>query len=203
MLAMNRLSDPQVSPDGKWVAFNVSTPDIEGNRSRTHLWLASLDGKTTRQLTDNPASDHNPRWADDQTLYFLSSRSGSSQIWQIKTNGGEASQFSDFALDVSNLELAPTLSGMLFSMDVYPGLTVAETVARDEEKAATKSTGMIYDELMFRHWDTWEDGKRSHIFLLKNDAEKPIDLMPNVDTDVPTRPWGGMEEVAKIGRAHV
>ncbi|MFT5784421.1 MAG: dipeptidyl aminopeptidase/acylaminoacyl peptidase, partial [Candidatus Krumholzibacteriia bacterium] len=196
MLAMERLSDPQVSPDGKWVAFNVSTPDVDANRSRTNLWLASLDGKVTRQLTDNPASDSSPRWADDNTIIFLSSRSGKSQIWQINPNGGEARQFSDFALSVGNLELAPTLDGMLFTMDVYPGMTVAETVARDAEKAADKTTGMIYDELMFRHWDTWEDGKRSHIFLLKNGSDEPIDLMPSVDTDVPTRPWGGMEEVA-------
>lgn len=196
MLAMNRLGDPQVSPDGKWVAFNVSTPDVAANQSRTNLWLASLDGKVTRQLTNDPASDRNPRWADDNTLFFLSSRSGTSQIWQINPRGGEAHQFSNFALGVANLELTPTLNGMLFTMDVYPGLSMAETVARDAEKAALKTTGMIYDELMFRHWDTWEDGKRSHIFLLINGSDKPIDLMPNLDTDVPTRPWGGMEEVA-------
>jgi len=182
MLAMNRLGDPQVSPDGKWVAFNVSTPDVEANNSRTNLWLASLDGKVTRQLTNNSASDRNPRWADDNTLFFLSSRSGSSQIWQINPRGGEAQQFSEFALSVANLELAPTLEGMLFSMDVYPGLSVAETVDRDAEKAALKTTGMIYDELMFRHWDTWEDGKRSHIFLLTNGSDEPVDLMPSGET---------------------
>ncbi len=199
MLAMDRLSDPQVSPDGKWVAYSVSTPDVEANRSRTDLWLTSVDGKVTKRLTGDPAADYNPRWCQNGTLFFLSTRSGGSQIWNIDPTGGEARQITDLALDISNLEVVPALRGFLFSLEVYPGLGIEGTVTRDEEKAADKTTGMIYDELMFRHWDTWEDGKRSHIFYLKGedaDGGQPVDLMPDLDTDVPTRPWGGMEEVA-------
>jgi len=199
MLAMDRLSDPQVSPDGQWVAYGVSTPDIEANRSRTDLWISSVDGKVTKRLTSDPAADYNPRWGQNGTLFFLSTRGGSAQIWNIDPQGGEARQITDLALDVSNLEVVPALRGFLFSLEVYPGLGIDGTVAKDEEKAADKTTGMIYDELMFRHWDTWEDGKRSHIFYLKDEHAEtgaPIDLMPDLDTDVPTRPWGGMEEVA-------
>jgi len=199
MLAMDRLGDPQVSPDGQWVAYTVSTPDVEANRSRSDIWLSSVDGKVTRQLTSNPAGDFSARWCRNGTLFFLSTRGGSSQIWNIDPMGGEARQITDLALDVGNLEVVPALEGFLFTMDVYPGLDIDGTVARDKEKADGPATGMIYDELMFRHWDTWEDGKRSHIFYLKGENAKdgqPVDLMPELDTDVPTQPWGGMEEVA-------
>jgi dipeptidyl aminopeptidase/acylaminoacyl peptidase len=198
MLAMDRLGDPQVSPDGQWVAYNVRTTDLEANRGRTDIWISKVDGSETRQLTRDPAGDWNPRWCMNGTLFFLSSRSGSVQIWNIDPRGGEARQITHLALDVGNLEVVPALHSFLISLEVYPGLSPAETAARDEEKAAAQTTGMIYDELMFRHWDTWEDGKRSHLFLLDgmNPEGEPVDLMKDLDADVPTRPWGGMEEVA-------
>ncbi len=198
MLAMDRLGDPQVSPDGKWVAYQVSTPDVDVNKSMTDIWVTSVDGKTTKRLTSNPAADYNPRWCLNGTIFFLSTRGGSSQIWNIDPGGGEARQITDQPLDISNLEVVPALHSFLFTMDVYPGLGIQGTIDRDKEKADDPTTGMIYDELMFRHWDTWEDGKRSHLFLLagKDPKGEPVDLMPDLDTDVPTRPWGGMEEIA-------
>ena len=198
MLAMDRISDPQVSPDGQWVAYNVRSTDLEANRGRTDLWISRVDGSETRRLTTDPAGDWNPRWCLDGTIYFLSTRDGSVQIWNIDPAGGEAVQLTHLGLDIGNMELVPAIHGFIISMDVYPGLSVAETVARDEEVAARQTTGKVYDELMFRHWDTWEDGKRSHLFYLDgmNLAAGPVDLMKDLDADVPTHPWGGMEEVA-------
>jgi len=198
MLAMDRIGDPQVSPDGKTIAFTVRSTDLEANKGRTDLWLVDADGENARRLTADPAADWNPRWCQNGTIFFLSTRSGSSQIWNIDPRGGEARRITDLPLDVSNLELAPQRHAFLFTMDVYPGLTPEETVARDQEKAAAPASGMIYDELLFRHWDTWEDGKRSHVFLLDGtdpDAE-PVDLVKDLETDTPTRPWGGSEEFA-------
>ncbi len=196
MLAMERISDPQVSPDGKWVAFNVRSTDLEANRGRTDLWLAAVDGSESRRLTTHEAGDWNPRWCLNGTIYFLSTRTGSSQIWNIDPRGGEARQVTDLALGIDNMELVPDLHGFLLTMQVYPGRGLDGTVERDAEIAADPRTGRIYDELMFRHWDTWEDGKRSHVFLLEGDSNTPVDLMPDLDADVPTRPWGGMEEIA-------
>ncbi len=196
MLAMQRISDPQVSPDGQWVAFTVRTTDLEANRGRTDIWLTRTDGSQKRHLTTDPAGDWNPRWSDNETIYFLSTRSGTIQIWCINPQGGEASQVTDLPLDVSNLELAPQLESFVFSLDIYPGKTIDETVAIDAEKEADPTTGMIYDELLFRHWDTWEDGKRSHVCIrrIKGSDEQTRDLMCELDADVPTHPWGGSEE---------
>lgn len=198
MLAMDRISDPQVSPDGLWVAYNVRSTDLEANRGRTDIWLTKVDGSETRRLTTHEAGDWNPRWCLNNTLFFLSTRSGSVQIWHIDPKGGEAGQVTDLPLSIGNMEMAYDLQSFLITMQVYPGLTPDETVARDAELAADMSTGKVYDELMFRHWDTWEDGKRSHIFLLEGGVEgaQPVDLMKDLDADVPTFPWGGMEEVA-------
>jgi dipeptidyl aminopeptidase/acylaminoacyl peptidase len=198
MLAMDRVGDPQVSPDGGTIAFTLRTTDLEDNRGRTDLWLVDVDGENARRLTSDPAGDWNPRWCLNGTLFFLSTRSGSSQVWNIDPRGGEAVQISDFPLDVGNLEVVPQLHKLAFTMDVWPNMTVAETVAHDEALAAEPTTGMIYDELMFRHWDHWEDGKRSHVFIwspMDADAD-PVDLTPSLNTDTPTHPWGGSEEYA-------
>ncbi len=198
MLAMDRVGDPQVSPDGQTIVFTLRSTDLDANRGRTDLWLVDVDGDNLRRLTSDPAGDWNPRWCLNGTVYFLSTRGGSSQAWHIDPRGGEAVQITDLPLDVGNLEVVPQLRSLVFTMDVYPNMTVAETVAHDEMLAAKPTTGMVYDELMFRHWDHWEDGKRSHVFTwspLDPDAD-PVDLTPGLDADTPTHPWGGSEEFA-------
>ncbi len=196
MLAMERISDPQVAPDNDWVAFTVRTTDLEANRGRTDIWLASTDGKVTKRLTTHEAGDWNPRWCLNGKLFFLSTRSGSAQIWQIDPTGGEATQMTHLPLDIGEFRVLPKLHKFLVTMDVYPGQGIAGTVDKDAAKAADPVTGMIYDELMFRHWDTWEDGKRTHLFLVQPGTGEATDLMPDLDTDTPTHPWGGLEEVA-------
>ena len=196
MLAMQRIGDPQVSPDGKLVVFTVRETDLEANRGRTDLWIGAVDGKSeAKPLTRSEAGEWNPRWCvRNNEVHFLSTRSGSAQIWAIDPRGGEARQLTESLLDIESFEHAPALGGFLMTAQIYPGMTVEESLARDAEVAADPVTGKVYDELMFRHWDTWEDGKRSHLFLLTPLGEL-TDLTPDLDTDVPTRPWGGMEEV--------
>ncbi len=196
MLAMQRLGDPQVSPDGELVVFTVRETDLEKNGGVTSLWLVEPDGENLRQLTRGEGGAWNPRWCMNGDVHFLSARSGSAQVWAIDPHGGEARQLTDAPLDIQAFEHAPAAGGLLAALEVYPGMTPEETVARDEEQAADPRTGMVYDELLFRHWDTWEDGKRSHLFLLDPRTGTLTDLMPDLDADVPTRPWGGMEQVA-------
>ena len=108
MLAMERLSDPQMSPDGSVVAFTVRSTDLAANRGRTDLWSAPVEGGEAHRLTTHEAADFHPRWAPDgRDLFFLSTRSGSSQVWRLPLAGGEPRQVTDLPLDVGNLVVSP------------------------------------------------------------------------------------------------
>jgi len=203
LLAMQRISDPRVSPDARWVSFTVRTTDLEANGGRTDIWLAAVDGSGARQLTTDPANDGNARWLDARTLAFLSSRGGSSQVWKLAIDGGEAQPVSSFPVDVDNFEPFPGGGRLLLGMDVWPAAkSLKESVEMDAAKAEAASTARICDALLFRHWDTWEDGKLNHLFAWDMAAAEPVDLMRGLDADAPTKPFGGFEEtsVAPDGR---
>ncbi|GAB4329692.1 MAG: S9 family peptidase [Calditrichia bacterium] len=196
LVAMDRISDPQVSPDGKWVVFTLRKTDLEANRGRTDLWLMSADGKELKQLTTNPASDYNPRWAaDGKSIFFISTREGSAQVYRLRLSGGEAEPVTHCPLDVENLVVSPDGKHLAFTMRVFPGKTVKETKEQLDAEANRKSTGRIYDKLFIRHWDTWKDGRRSHLFVMALPDGKPTDLMPQMDADTPSQPFGGPEEI--------
>ncbi|HEX2164635.1 MAG TPA: S9 family peptidase [Thermoanaerobaculia bacterium] len=208
LLAMERLSDHQVSPDGRRVTFVVRTTDLEANRGRTDLWLVELDaaGRAAgepRRLTSSEAGESNPRWSPDGgAIWFLSTRSGSSQVWRLPLAGGEAVQVTDLPLGVGNLVVSPDGRRIAFTAEVFVDCdTLACTVERLAEREESKATGVVYDQLLFRHWDTWEDGRRSHLFTLALDedgaaAGEPVDVTRGLDADVPSVPFGGPEEIA-------
>jgi dipeptidyl aminopeptidase/acylaminoacyl peptidase len=198
MLAMDRISDPQISPDGRWIVFVLRKTDLEANRGRTDLWLIGVDGTGLRRLTSHPDNDFNPRWAPDgRSVYFISTRSESSQVWRIRVDGGEAEQVTDESLDVSNLLVSPDGCHIAFTMEVFPDCTTVDcTKDRLDDIKAKKTSGRIYDRIFIRHWDTWKDGRRSHLFVMPLAAEEPVDLMSGMDADTPSRPFGGPEEIA-------
>ena len=198
MLAMDRISDPQVAPDGRHVAFVVQQTDLEANRGRTDLWLVSPDGTGLRRLTSHPESDSNPRWGpDSRTIWFLSSRSGTSQVWRISIDGGEAEQMTKEPLDVSNLVVSPDGKHLAYTIEVFCDCkTVQATKDRLDEQAKNKATGRLYDRLFVRHWDTWEDGRRSHLFVRPLAGGEAVDVMDDMHADAPSQPFGGPEEIA-------
>ncbi|MFZ2053040.1 MAG: S9 family peptidase [Candidatus Aminicenantales bacterium] len=197
MLAMDRISDTRVSPDGKWVLFNVRETDLEANRGRTDIWLIGTDGKSLRRLTSHPAADFNARWSPGSKLiFFLSTRSGSSQVWRIKVDGGEAEQVTKLPLDVGNLIVSPAGEHLAVTMEVFPGQSVEDTVQKLEAMEKRKATGRIYEKLFVRHWDTWSDGRRSHVFAVPIGGGEAKDLMSVMDADTPSKPFGGPEEIA-------
>ncbi len=198
MLAMDRISDAQVSPDGKAVLFTVRVTDVEANKGRTDVWLAAVDGSSARALTTHEANDSNARWMPDgRSFAFLSSRSGSSQVWKLSLDGGEAVQLTKLPLDVDGFETFPDGKRLVLAMEVHPDVaTLEESAARDAEREGSKVKAKVYDELMFRHWDAWEDGKRSHVLAWTIGGGAPVDLMKGMHADAPTKPFGGTEEVA-------
>ena len=136
MLAMDRVSSPQVSPDGRQVVFVLSRTDLEQNRRRSDLWLVGADGAGLRRLTSHEAGDSEPRWAPDgRSILFLSSRSGSTQVWRIAADGGEAEQVTRLPLDVEGYALVPGGTHLLVALQVFPGRTPQETVKLLDERA--------------------------------------------------------------------
>jgi dipeptidyl aminopeptidase/acylaminoacyl peptidase len=198
MLAMDRIGEPQVSPDGRHVVFSRRTTDLAENKGRNDLWLVNVDGSGLRRLTADPAGDANPNWSPDgKTIWFVSTRGGSAQVWRIRVDGGEAEQVTQEPLDVANLIVSPDGSHVAYSMDVFPDAdSPMATKARLDEIAARKATGRTYDRLFFRHWDTWKDGRRSHVFVRPAGGGAAIDVMKGMDADSPTKPFGGVEEIA-------
>jgi dipeptidyl aminopeptidase/acylaminoacyl peptidase len=196
LVAMQRIADPRPSPDGTRVAFVVTTMDLGANTGRRDIWIAATDGSGAERLTTHIDNDWGPRWHGDRNLYFLSSRSGTAQVWRWDFAAGRARQVTDLPLDVGEMAVGP--QGALFvGLAVFPECedSIPCTVERLEARKAEKASGMIFDRLFVRHWDSWKDGRRNHVFRVPLDANgaagTAVDLMQGVDGDCPTIPWGG------------
>jgi dipeptidyl aminopeptidase/acylaminoacyl peptidase len=197
MLAMDRIEDPDVSPDGKWVVFTVSTPDVAANKSRRDVWIAATDGSGARRLTSHPATDHGARFAPDgKTVYFVSTRSESAQVWKIAIDGGEAQKVTDLPVDVDGVLPFPDGKRLLLAMEVYPDApSLDESAKRAAAKDKDPSHVHAFDALPFRHWDAWDEGKRNHLFVW-SEGGTTVDLLKDLPFDAPPKPFGGLEEVS-------
>jgi dipeptidyl aminopeptidase/acylaminoacyl peptidase len=203
LVQLNRVSDPEVSPDGHYVAFALRETDMAANKGRTALWLLDLTraGAAAQPLAAGSGNASSPRWApDSRTIYFLSTRSGSSQVWRVLVQGGEAGRVTDYPLDVGSLKVSPRGDVIAVSLQVLPACAdLACTRQKLEARKQDKATGRVYDQLFVRHWDTWADG-RSHVFTARLAADgtagPPVDLSRSLDADVPSKPFGGDEDYA-------
>ena len=198
MFAMVRLSDPQPSPDGRWVLYTRATYDVEANKGNLDLGLVSMDGRTERRLTNSPAVDTNGRWLPDgSAILFLSTRSGSAQVWRMSMQGGDPVQVTRLPVDVDGFELSPDGHRLLFWTGVHvDAKDLAGTAARVKEREDSKVKAQVFDRLFIRHWDTWNDGRRNHLFVMPVAGGEPVDLTRGMDQDAPTKPFGGSDEVA-------
>jgi len=197
LISMNRLSDPQISPDGRWIVYSVAAPDLEANKMTDNIWIVSAAGGEPRQLTRS-GSDSRPRWSPDgKRLAFLSSRDGAQQVYTLWLEGGEASKLTSLSTGADNELWSPDGNSIAFVSSVYPDCTDdACNSARDAEKEKNKVKARVYDRLLYRHWTEWWDGKRSHLFIMAVNGGKPKDLTPRADYDVPPFNMGEPEAIA-------
>ena len=195
LIAMGRLSDPQVSPDGKTVAFVVTNYSKEENSSNSNIYLVPTDGGGVRQLTSAPKQNNNPRWSrDGRTIFFVSSRDGESQVWSIPVNGGDARKLTTLSTEVSGLTLSPDGSRFVAASDVFPDCPTDEAnKARLDSLANSKVKARILTHLPYRVWNAWKDGKRSHVFAFDIDGKNARDLTPG-DYDTPPIDLGGSQD---------
>ena len=195
--AMDRLSGLTVAPDGKTVLFTVRSTDFDKDGGTTDLWSVPASGGDPNRLTTHPAADHSAAFTPDgRAVLFLSTRSGSSQVWRLPMDGGEARQVTALPVDVNGFLLSPSGDRLVLAMDVFPDCdTLQCTADRLKARASGKVSGRIHDSLFVRHWDTWKDGRRSHLFLMPAAGGELLDLMAGMNADSPSKPFGGMEEV--------
>ncbi len=200
MLLLDRISGLAVDPAGTKALFNVRATDMEKNRGVSTLWMKDLadPAKAEMKVPAGEGGASDMQWAaDGSAFYFLSGRGddGITQVWRSDAEGRMAAQVTNLALDVLAYRIAPDGSGLVVSLAVFPGCTgdaITCTAERIKAKKEEKSTGQLYDGLFVRHWDTWADGTRNHLFYLPlpNATAKPIALTPELDGDVPSKPWG-------------
>ena len=201
LVRMQRVSEPALSPDGRTVVYTVRETDLAANRGRTDLWALDLatKGAQPRRLTTHPENDSSAEWTlDGREIYFLSTRSGSSQVWRLPANGGEAIRVTNLPLDVGSFRVASHAGRLAVTLEVFADCDdLACTVDRLDQNKNAKDSGEVFDRMFVRHWDTWSDGRISQLFALQLSngvATEPVSLSKALDADVPSKPFGDASE---------
>ena len=204
LTAMERVSSPTLSPDGRLVVFAVRQADVAANKSTTGLWIENLmarDAMPPTRFTDPSLNVNSPSFSPDgSSVYFLSSKSGSMQLWSQALDAKTATQVSRFDLDVGAYKISPDGRSIALSFEVFNDCAdLACSRKRIDEKAASKASGQLYDKLFVRHWDAWADGRRNQLFVAPLTAGKvgaPVKISRGIDGDVPSKPFGDASEFA-------
>lgn len=198
LISVERISEPAISPDGHWVAYTVAKPDLAANRLVRNIWIVSTDGNSEpRQLTRG-GSDSRPQWSPNgQRLAFLSSRTGTAEIYVLTLAGGEGDPLTTISTGADNEQWSPDGRSIIFTSDVYPDCQDdACNRQRDEAKQKDAVKARVYEHLLYRHWTHWSDGKRSHLFAVVAAGGAPRDLTPGADYDVPPDERGDAGDIA-------
>ena len=190
--SMGRIGQAAVSPDGARVAYHVTYYSVKENASHTVIYVMNADGGNVRLLTGTAVSEHSPAWIDDNRIAFLSVKDGVQQIWSMDIEGKHRKQLSYYDRDVEGFLFSPDMSHVLMVMSVSNPL-VKETQYDDLPKA----TGMIADDLMFRHWDSWST-MIPHPFIASFDGKETdkelTDILKGEPFESPMLPFGGIEQ---------
>lgn len=195
LLKVARISDPQVSPDGKTVAFTVERVDLENNRKISNIFVVPLNLGPVRKLTFVGTRNERPRWSpDSRRIAFISDRSGSSQVWLMDADGLHPQQVTSLSTEAGGVLFAPDGKHLVFTSDVYPECaTQACNQQRLEAEKAAKVQARIYTSLLYRHWDHWKSSRRTHLLVTDVSGGEAKDLTPGT-RDVPPFSLGGPDD---------
>jgi dipeptidyl aminopeptidase/acylaminoacyl peptidase len=195
LLKLARIADPQISPDGRLVAFTVQTIDVENNRKPRHVYVVSLSGSAPRRITEAGNLNDRPRWSPDgKRLAFISDRGGSAQVWLMNPDGAGARQVTSLSTEAGGVIYSPDGKHLLFTSEVYPECPddACNRQKLDAEKNS-KLKARLYNALLYRHWDHWQGQRRSHLFVVGVEGGAPKDLTPG-ERDVPPFSLGGADD---------
>ncbi|SDC21782.1 S9 family peptidase [Williamwhitmania taraxaci] len=193
--SFGRLGDTKVSPDGKQIAYTVTYYSISENKGNAEIYIMNADGSDKKQLTKTPKSEFGLEWkADGSSLYFMSAETGNPELFSIKPDGSDRTQLTHLDKPITNYLVSPAGGKILLTID-----TKVDTSTADRYPDLDKSDGMVITDLMYRHWDSWEDGSYQHIYIADFDGSKigePQDIMPGEAWDSPLMPFGGIDEIS-------
>src|SRR5262244_2110965 len=186
LMAVKRIGDAQVSPDGSRVAYVVTDVDKNLNRSKRSVWTVPTSGGSPQQLITSDKNDYSPRWsADGKWIGFLSTREGAPQIFVAGADGSNPRKVTSAPEGVGEFIWSPDGKMFAFATDVYPDCASFNCVAKHSEaEEKSKVKAVIADRLLYRHWDSFKRGKRSHLFVVTSEGGEPKDLTPG-DYDAP------------------
>ena len=196
LISFARIGGFAVSPDGKLVAYEVTRFDRNENSSNTDIYVVPVAGGTPWAFVRSDADDSSPAWTSDgKRLVFISDRDGTSQIWVIPVDGGEAKKITDVPTGVSNFTLSSDGRTIAVTSSVYPECADMDCNAKMLEEAKNaKVKGRLVDYLLFRHWNSWRNGKWSHLFVTSLDGG-PLAEVNTGRTDVPPIALGGDRDI--------
>ena len=195
MMRLKRLADPQVSPDGKWVLYAQTDVDLAAATRNSDLWLVPVAGGEPRRLTSHAKSDTRGRFSPDgRRIAFVSTREGGGQVYVMDLAGGEPRPATSLPTDAAGVTWIDDKT-LLVTSDVYPDCADTACNKKRTEEAGKPSPARAYDSLLFRHWDTWDDGRVSHLFVVPLGGGEPRDLTPG-GRDVPGFSLGGPDDYA-------
>ena len=158
MWKMSRIGAQTLSPDGSQLLYTVTQYNLAENRGVTFLWLRDMATGVERALTDNTSTNTAPQWLDNQTIAFMSNRSGAMQAWSMGVDGSNLTQVTDIEGGIEGFGIAGDHAFYVQRVKVAP------LKGSDKYGDMDKSKVRVYDDLMVRHWDYWDDGSYLHIF---------------------------------------
>ena len=196
MMRIARVSESQLSPDGKMVAFTVERPDVTANTKPKQIYVVPVSGGTPMSLTSEGINQR-PRWThDSKRIVFVSNRSGSSQVWIMKADGSEQKAITALATGASGVIVSPDDKWIVFNSDVYPECTDdACNKTKAEAEKNNKVKARVYTSLLYRHWTDWQSSTRKHLLIAPLEGGAAKDLTPG-PFDSPTFSLSGSEDYA-------
>ena len=208
MMKLKRIGQPVPSPDGKWVVFAAVDVDLTANKTTSHIWIVPLAGGKERQIISDQDGDR-PRWSPDGKHFaFISNKEGGAQVWiaDFDVASGATTgvhKLTSIATEAGGELWSPDGKNILFTSHVYPecdGAPEAETACnakKVKEVGESKVKALIFDRLLYRHWNSYKRGMRAHLLIVPVDgsAATPRDLTPG-DYDAPVFSLGGQDNYA-------